>query len=154
MRTEAIERVTVTPTAEAISQITRLCAAAPGVETGGLIIESLGHGFATGPGPAAVQEGQALEWDASYIAGILDALAHAGVWKVVARWHKHTSPIVLASAQDRLSAMELLRVTGDEELVDVIVACDAEDRPISWAAYMCRPGSYERVNLEPPERSA
>lgn len=131
----------------ATQQIAALCAAAPGVETGGLLVDGLGQVFATGPGPGAVMKPHLLEWDASYIAGVLDAVSHAGVWRVVGRWHKHTSPVIDASVDDRGSAERFRQLIGAPELVDVVVACDADDRTIGWAVYLCTAGEYRLANL-------
>jgi hypothetical protein len=142
------DSVTVKLGIEAVQLISALCAAAPGVETGGLVVLSGDSGFVTGPGPAATQKSQALEWDASYIVGVLDAIAHAGTWRVHGRWHKHTSPVILASEDDQESAQRFRQLIGADELVDVIVACDAEDRPIGLSAYLCTADEYRRVDLE------
>lgn len=143
------ERITVQIGAELVEMITAACAEAPGVETGGLILLHGEGCTVTGPGPAALLQPRALEWDVSFIAGVLGVAGALGA-KPFARWHKHTSPIILASEEDRASAEQLRLALGRDELVDVIVACGPDDRPIGWSAYVCTADEYRRVHLELP----
>lgn len=147
MSTEGVE---LSP--ELVEMIARECAAAPGVETGGLILVAGERASVTGPGPAAVRTPDRLEWDASFIAGALTVAADLGA-ELLGRWHKHTSPVILASSADAASAEQLRRALGGAEFCDLIVACDREDQPIGWSAYHCTEGGYERIQVTLPQEA-
>lgn len=129
------------------SSIARHCAETPGVEFGGVMITGPLGSYATGAGPGARMGATELVWEATYIAGCLEVAAGLGC-EFIGRWHKHTTPIILASAEDRASAEHLRRSIGGD-VIDVIVACDGPT-PIAWAAYLCTDAGYERVELELP----
>lgn len=135
--------------ARAVEMITLGCGFAQGVETGGLLLRLRGRSYATGPGPGAIQTPDRLEWEPSFVAGCYLTAMLLGA-DVIGRWHKHTAPVILASDEDRRSAHLFRRALGIEEIVDVIVACDSEDRPIGWSAYLCTEAGYERMQMEIP----
>lgn len=128
--------------------IARLCANTPGVETGGLILNGRHGLLPTGPGPLAVCTRYALEWDTSYVLGCIETAQALGC-EVLGRWHAHPSPVLLASERDRESAEQFRQAIGAEEIIDVIVACEA-GKTIGWAAYVCSEGGHERAEIELP----
>lgn len=132
----------------ALATIQRLCRANPGVETGGLVLGTP-DGFIvglTGPGPRAVLERARLAWDPSYIAGVLDGvqLVHAQL-RPIGRWHKHVSPVLAASPEDRAGAYAFRRALGTQSILDIVIATGDGDEPIGIAAYRCTCNTYERI---------
>lgn len=123
------------------------CSKRPGVETAGVMhLSRHGNGMAHGPGPQARCTPNSCEWDAEAVFASLCIARDLGS-TILGRWHKHTSPIILASDTDKESARAFLEATGLPEMLDLIVACDAEDKPIGWALYVCTPDEYRRAEL-------
>lgn len=130
----------------AVARIRHLCTTTRGVETGGLLLARDGVIQAvTGSGPAAVAGPRRLSWDPSYIAGCLDILEQTDL-EVVGRWHKHVSPVIRASSDDREGAAAFLRALELDAMVDVIVATGNGDEPIAIAAYGCTVAGYEEIS--------
>lgn len=126
------------------------CRCAPGLETAGVLLMSAkGDGMASGPGLEARRTPTRCDWDPQHIAYIVEFVRQTG-GTVLGRWHKHTSPIILASDTDRESADVFREALALPVMLDLIVACGADDRPIAWAAYLCSDAGYERVDLELP----
>ena len=129
-------------------------AKAVGVETGGLFIayrDADGTAFpvlACGPGPGATLEFNTFGWDDRFVAEWLFTAAraaervaeHAGRDWLVGRWHKHTLPVVNPSPQDAEGAAVLVEAFSQEELIELIVACDGHDKPLHFGAFLFRPG--------------
>lgn len=136
--------------ADIVDDVRFHCLAAPGCETAGvLLLTPEGEGRASGPGLEALQTVDRCDWDPQHIAYIVDFVRQAG-GTILGRWHKHTSPIILASDTDRESAAVFRDALALPVMLDLIVACGADDRPIAWAAYLCSDAGYERVELELP----
>lgn len=127
----------------ALDQITHECAIAPSAETGGVLIGEVQGDTAkvcaaTGPGPNAVCRARRLDWDASYIQGVVHGVDASVVLKVIGRWHKHASPIILPSEDDRRGAEWFRQCMGDlATSVELIVACDENDAPMAFGAFHC-----------------
>lgn len=131
------------------------CAAAPGMEIGGVIAGTVDFEevrYVSGPGPAAELAAGALLWDAAYIeAWILAQWARPRTDNaILGRWHKHPLPVLSASAEDKAGAEAFRQALGLEAMFDLIVACGGDDEPIGWAAYRCTVGGYERIDVQPP----
>ncbi|MBW3630998.1 MAG: hypothetical protein KY464_17125 [Gemmatimonadetes bacterium] len=89
-------------------------------------------------------------WDPSYVVGYIDAITARGFTAPIGRWHKHCTPDLRASAEDRVGAAAFRAALGLNALVDVIVAT-VHDEPISWAAYLCTAAGYDRITAELPD---
>lgn len=127
----------------ALEEIARLCAVSPGAETGGVLIGEVRGNEAhveavSGPGPNAVCLARRLDWDASYVEGVIHGVALSVVLQVLGRWHKHAAPIILPSEDDRRGA-EWFRqcVAPEDSTVELIVACDENDAPMAFGAFQC-----------------
>lgn len=129
-------------------------AKAAGTETGGLFIayrENDGTALpvlSCGPGPNADLQYDNFLWDAEHVQSWLFTAARAAErvapharrdW-LIGRWHKHTLPVVNPSPEDAEGAELLAIAFGQEEIVDLIVACDGHDTPLHFGAFAYRIG--------------
>jgi len=141
---------------EAAAQIAQLCADAPQLETGGVLVgwrynevaAEVVH--ATGPGPNALLQAREMEWDPSYIQGIMDGIQLTrGGFGIIGRWHKHAAPVILASQQDRHGAEWFrMAIAPEDATVELIVGTGENDMPLAYGAYLCTCDGLQRIECE------
>lgn len=145
---------------DAAAEIARLCADAPGTETGGVLFGWRSREVAaevievTGPGPNAILLPRELEWDASYIQGVIHGgLLARGTFEIIGRWHKHASPVILASQEDRRGAEWFRKAIAPESAtIELIVATGENDEPLAYGAYLCTCDGLQRIECDQPGR--